>query len=286
MRKNPKIGAHVSVAGGIENSPKRAEEMGAECMQIFAGSPRRYEVSMPSQETKKSYKEELEKRNISPVYIHATYLLNLATEESSIYRKSFKSLLDTLNFCDEIDANGVIYHPGSPKGGDKKKAIKREIRAIKDIMKLFCGKSFLLLENTAGEKKIGTTPDEIGYILEQVNSEKVKVCVDTAHSFQSGNINNFDLKQIKEWIGRWKKEVGLENIFLFHINDSLTKGGSKNDKHANIGEGHIGKYGFLNLMKEEMVANIPWILEVPGFGGKGPDKKNIEILKSIREKAK
>ncbi len=281
----PKIGAHISMGGGLSKGIKRAKEMEVECMQIFAGSPRRYEVSLPTSIEIEKYKEDLEKEEIKPVYIHASYLVNLASEESNILQKSIKNISQTIDFANLINAEGVIYHPGSPKGSVKKKAIEREIKSILKILeKDSDGKSFLVIENTAGKKKIGTDPTEIGYIFKKINSSRLKVCVDTAHSLEAGNIKDFSEKKIREWILWWDREVGLKNIAAFHINDSLTSFGSQNDRHANIGEGYIGKKGFENLINIRETQHIPWILEVPGFDNKGPDKQNVDIIKRIRKK--
>ncbi len=282
MTKKPKIGAHVSLSGGLSRGVERGEGMGAECLQIFAGSPRRYEVSSPTKEEIGDYKEKLRQNRISPIYIHASYLLNLASEDDAILQKSLKSIQDTLFFADRIGADGVVYHPGSPKGGSKEKAIEREIKSITKVLSETPENTPLVIENTAGQKKIGTSPEEIGYIFRKVKSSRLRVCVDTAHSLEAGNIGEFTEKKIEEWLLMWEKEVGLENVCLFHINDSLTPSESQHDRHANIGEGFIGLDGFRNLMSFRKIIDIPWILEVPGFDGKGPDKKNIDILKKLR----
>jgi deoxyribonuclease IV len=277
-----KIGAHISAAGGISNVPRRAKEIGAECVQIFAGSPRRYDIFFPEEEELKKYREGVEKNKISPVYIHASYLLNLASEDATLIEKSIENLKKTMQFSFLIKADGVVYHPGSPKGKNKEEAIEREILNIIKILKETPEETVLVIENTAGKKKIGTNPDEVGYIFKKVNSPRLKVCVDTAHSFESGNIKNFNKKEIGEWLSWWDKKVGLQNIALFHINDSLTDFESQHDRHGNIGEGFIGKKGFQEMATFQEIKNTPWILEVPGFDGKGPDKKNIDILKGIR----
>jgi deoxyribonuclease IV len=280
--KTPKIGAHVSAAGGLSETLKRGLSIGAECLQIFAGSPRRYEVGEISYEEGLEYQCQAEKMKLFPIYIHASYLLNLASEEDLLVQKSKKNLIDNLIYSSKIGSRGVVYHPGSPKGGSKEDAIKREIEGIKDILSQTPKNSFLIVENTAGEKKIGTDPEEIGIIFKEVGSKRLKVCIDTAHSLESGNIIEFSKKGIKDWITWWGKDVGLENIELFHINDSLTKPGSRHDRHANIGEGYIGLKGFKELMNFQEINHIPWVLEVPGFDGGGPDKKNIDILRGTR----
>ncbi len=279
--KIPKLGAHVSVAGGLSEGALRAVDMGAECIQIFAGSPRRYDVPAVKSDEVEKFKKIISENKIGPIFIHASYLLNLASEDRSLKEKSIKSLLDSLRFADIIGARGVIYHPGSPKGGDKEKAIERETQTVKEILELFNGDAFLIIENTAGKKKIGVSPEEISLILKGTDGTRVKVCIDTAHSLESGNIKKFSLKEIERWVADWEDKVGIDNIVALHINDSKTDYMSRHDRHANIGEGFIGKSGFSNLVKSGHFFNIPWILEVPGFDGKGPDKKNINILKSL-----
>ncbi len=279
----PKIGGHVSVAGGLSNCVKNSKKIEAETIQIFTGSPRKYDVSKLSEEEFKKYKEGIKREKITPIYIHASYLVNLASEEKRILENSLKCMIETLQFASKIDALGVVYHPGSPKGGSKEKAIEREIIAIKRILEVGPNNVFLIIENTAGLKKIGTDPNEIGYIFKQVNSKNLKVCIDTAHSLESGNIERFEDVEIRRWLSWWEKEVGLKNLSLLHINDSLTAGGSHHDRHANIGEGFIGIEGFKKLMQFEKVRMVPWILEVPGFDNKGPDKKNLDILKKMRK---
>jgi deoxyribonuclease-4 len=277
-----RIGAHISSAGGLSKIPRRAKEIGAECIQIFAGSPRRYDIFFPRQEEIEKYRQEIKENEIDPVYIHASYLLNLASEDSAILEKSLENLKKTMEFSFLIKADGVVYHPGSPKGKDKEEAVEREIVSIIKVLEETPEETFLVIENTAGKKKIGTNPDEIGYIFKKVNSLRLKVCVDTAHSFESGNIKDFNKKNLEEWISWWDSKVGVDNIALFHINDSLTDFESQHDRHGNIGEGFIGEKGFQEMTTLKEIKNIPWILEVPGFDGKGPDKENIDILNKIR----
>ena len=281
--KNPKLGAHISASGGLGKSIQRAEEVGAECIQIFAGSPRRYEVASIGEKEKNYFQGELQEKRIYPVYIHASYLLNLASENRYIKERSLESVKESLKLCSFLGLQGVVYHPGSPKGGDKNMAIEREIECIKKILKETPEDAILVIENTAGEKKIGTNPKEVGYIFKEVRSSRLKVCIDTAHSLESGNIKEFKDEQIKQWMNDWNNEVGLENISLFHINDSQTKAESRHDRHANLGEGYIGLSGLKNLMRNKNASRFPWIIEVPGFDGKGPDKKNLDILKEMRE---
>ena len=120
----------------------------------------------------------------------------------------------------------------------------------------------------------------IKLILKKINSPRAKVCFDTAHAFEAGVIKYDDPKIINEIFNSWDKEVGLKNIVAIHANDSKTAYGSHNDRHENIGEGHIGLSGFKNLAKEKRLLDKTWLLEVPGFDNLGPDKRNVDTLRS------
>jgi len=143
------------------------------------------------------------------------------------------------------------------------------------------GQSHLVIENNAGGgEKIGKTIEELSWIFKQVGSKRLRVCLDTAHAFESGIIREYKLPEIKRFVDEWDKVVGLKNIVAIHANDSKTPWNSHNDRHENIGQGHIGLQGFKELAKEKRLWDKVWLLEVPGFRNEGPDKKNVDILKS------
>jgi len=278
---HPKIGAHVSAAGGLYNVIENAKNIGAECIQIFGASPRQWYAKMPAKETVERFKSEIEKSKIGPVYLHASYLVNLATPMRGLLKKSIKSLTDHLAICSQIGAEGLIFHVGSGKDTIKKAALDQEILAMKKVLKGVPGSAQLIMENTAGGgKKIGTVED-IAYLHKKVSSPRVKVCIDTAHAFESGMIEEYNPAEVKKLFDTWDEALGMENITVLHVNDSKTKSGSCHDRHENIGKGHIGLNGFKALAKEKRLKDKAWILEVPGFKGNGPDKKNVDILKSL-----
>ncbi len=276
----PIIGAHVSAAGGLKNSIKNAKKIGAECIQIFGASPRTYWAKMPSEKDAEEYKNALKDSNVKQVFLHAAYLVNLASNDSSIFKKSIKSLSDHLRITEIIGAQGLIFHIGSSKEQPREQAMKKTVLGMKQVLKAVPGKSRLIMENTAGGgQSIGRSAEEIGQLLKIINSKRVKTCVDTAHSFEAGMIDKFTPTEVKKFLDRWQKCVGRRNIVCFHINDSKTKFNSCHDRHENIGHGYIGLEGFKNLAADKRMKNMPWILEVPGFDGKGPDKRNIGILR-------
>ncbi len=281
----PQIGAHVSAAGGLWTAFDRAKEIGAECVQIFGSTPRSWSVKLPSAEEARTFKEAAKRSGVHPVYLHAPYLINLGSGEKRLFGASQTSLKGHLKIAEMLGAKGVIFHIGSAKGSTKEKAIPQIAASLKEILKEVPGKSLLILENAAGGgDKIGATPEEIADILKRVGSARTKVCFDTAHAFEAGMIHEYTPAGIAKLCGEWDKTIGLERIVVLHANDSKTVYNSHNDRHENIGEGYIGLAGFKALAKEQRLWNKDWILEVPGKNHEGPNKENIERLKSCFKK--
>ena len=277
----PKIGAHVSAAGGIYKSIENAKNIEAESFQIFGASPRTWFAKGHSKEDTEKFKKDLKASKLGPVFLHAAYLVNLAGPLADNRKKSIKSLTEHLSIAESIGAEGLVFHVGSAKEAPKDKAIEYIVKGIKEVLSKVKGKSKLILENDAGGGgKVGSL-EEIGKIVKTVKSNRVGVCIDTAHSFESGLIDEYTTPKVKKLFDDFDKYIGIKNLTVLHVNDSKTPAGSHRDRHENIGEGLIGLQGFKNLAKDKRVQNIPWILEVPGFEKTGPDKKNINILKKL-----
>ncbi len=282
MKEDTLIGGHVSTNGGLFVSPRNAMDIGANAMQIFGSSPRMWRARIPEKEEIKKYKEELKSRGIRAVFLHAAYLVNLASSNSDIYEKSVKSLIDHLMIAEMMGTEGLIFHVGSSKGMEKEKAFNQQALGMKEVLKRVPGTSSLIMENTAGGgEKIGGTIDELANLYSRVDSSRVAVCFDTAHALESGLVSSYTKENISDLFDEIDGKIGLRNLLVFHINDSKTPPSSHHDRHENIGEGYIGIRGFQEFAKEKRIAGKPWILEVPGFEGKGPDKKNIEIVKTL-----
>lgn len=278
----PNIGAHVSTAGGLWTAIENARAIGAGCFQIFGASPRQWAARLPSEKEVEKFKTALKESGLGPVYLHASYLINLASTNTFILKHSIQNLSTHLQIANILGAEGLIFHPGSAKGHKAKEvALNQEAEAMKEVLKNAPGKAKLFMENTAGGgNKIGTLQD-LEYLFKKINAPRVGVCVDTAHALEEGMINEYTPAKIKTFASAWDKAIGMEHIPVLHVNDSKTLSGSHHDRHENIGEGHIGREGFKNLAKEKGFRDKNWILEVPGFDDQGPDKKNIDILRSL-----
>src|SRR3989344_3799392 len=281
MKKRPSLGAHVSVAGGLLNGIKNAERIGAECIQLFGASPRAFAVGRKSPDEIAEFKKARDKAGVEQVFLHGAYLVNLASPDSSLRERSEVNLAGHLAIAESIGADGLIFHIGSGKEMPKSDALDIVVEAIKRILGFVKGNASLVIENSAGGgQTIGSSPREVGNVIERVGSHRLKVCWDTAHAFEAGQIEKYDESGVRALVQSFKDGFELDNLVAFHINDSKTPFNSKHDRHENLGEGHIGLDGFKNLAKARELYHAAWILEVPGFDDMGPDKKNLDILKS------
>lgn len=278
-----KIGAHVRTAGGVFNAIDHAVAMGAETIQIFSGSPQTWRRKNYTQTEVDSYKAKVEDTGIEPAFIHGLYLVNLASSDDALLARSYEALVAEMKAAELLDAKGVIFHIGSHRGAGYESCFRQVIEYVRRILDDTPASAWLILENAAGQGgAVGSKFAELGTIIRESGSDRVKVCIDTQHSFAAGH----DMKTrpgLEKMLDELDRDVGLERLVAVHANDSKIPLGGGVDRHANIGEGHIGRDGFENILSHPAFANIPFLLEVPGFDDHGPDKENVEILKSLRE---
>ena len=275
----PYLGAHVSAAGGHYRAIEKAKELGANTIQIFGASPRGWRASVPSSENIKKYKKALKDSDVKSVYLHGAYLVNLASE-GELYKKSIDNLSTHLQIAVALGADGLIFHIGASKEKDIEKVHSRIAKGVKEVLGKVKGEAKLIMENSSGGGgKIGSTLEELAALHKKLDFKRVAFCLDTAHVFEAG-VLDFSPSGIKEFFDEWDSKIGIENLVALHTNDSKTKFGSGSDRHENLGEGEIRLSGFRSLAKEKRLANTSWILEVPGFDNMGPDKRNLDILKS------
>jgi len=276
------LGAHVSTAGGVQNAFANAENIGANCFQIFGASPRQWKVKMPDDETLKAFHKEKERAQLGPIFLHASYLVNLGTPDDELYEKSVANLTDHLRIAELLGAEGLVYHVGSYKNSTPEESNKRVVEGMLKTLKDTPGNAHLIMENSAGGgSKLGLTIEEIGALYKSAASDRIKVCIDTAHAFGAGLFETYSPEELDAFKKTAESHLGLKNISVLHVNDSMAPYNSKKDRHDNIGEGEIGIQAFKNLAQDKFFSNIPWLLEVPGFEKTGPDKKNMNIVKSL-----
>ncbi len=283
----PKIGAHVSAAISLELSIDRAKEIGAEATQIFISPPQQWAQTKHEQEEIELYKSKVRESGITSNFIHGTYLVNLGTDKPENLQKSIDWLIYAMNMAGQLGVEGVIFHTGSHGGRGFQEVLPQIIKSISVILEGAqrpigsTNQPYMILENAAGAGNIiGDQFSELGAILKGVNHPRLKICLDTCHAFAEG----YDIKSqagLDKTLEEFDKEIGLENLVAIHANDTKFDIGSNKDRHENIGEGFVGKDGFENIVNHPKLKAIPFLLEVPGFAGNGPDIENIDILKSL-----
>jgi deoxyribonuclease-4 len=277
------VGAHVSTAGGLVQAHERAVERGCEAMQVFNQSPRQWR---PTRWKPEDVAEFLSLRKSSPVRsvtIHAVYLINPATKDPEMRRKSADSLIHALRMGDEIGADGVVLHPGSTVGEPHEEALPR----VGEMLKHVLGESDscrLLLENTAGAgNTLGRSFEELRELIDLSGGHKrIGLCLDSCHMLASGfDITTAD--KLTEVIDRCVKIVGIRRLRCLHVNDSLTPLGSNRDRHAIPGQGELGTRGCAAFLSEPRFEGLPALFEGPGTSGHAPDKVDVDTLKALRK---
>lgn len=273
-----KLGAHQSISGGYSEALKRIANIGGNCLQIFSSSPRGWSSFQINNEAIEQWNNKRNELNIDPIYFHATYLINLA-DDSRIGHASKQSLISEMNLAPKLGIKGSIIHLGSYKGEPSSIKYSTLITNIKEILNKTSPKSLFIIEN-AGNRKIGQTLEEISQIIKDVNDPRVKICFDTCHLFSNGYRFN-DPDELDAFFAKLSKLKINDLIEVWHINDSRDEFDSGHDRHDNIGKGKIGIDEFKTLLNHPKTKKYPFIIETPGFDGNGPDKKNLDILKSL-----
>ena len=278
----PVIGAHVSAAGGLPNAILHAQHIGADAIQLFGSSPRQWAVRIPSAKDGIAFKTAAKQAQLRAVFLHAPYLINLATSDVPLWKKSVTLLTATMKISEVIGAKGIIVHVGSGEGGlFREQSLARAASGIKQVLRQSAGKSLCIIENSAGGgEKVGKDLAEIVWLIKKIGSKRIGVCLDTAHAFEAG-IAEYSSTGVKKLADEIERTIGWPRLVAIHANDSKTEFGSKNDRHENIGKGFIGEDGFRNLLHHEKFRRAPFMLEVPGYDGTGPDKKNIDAMKRL-----
>ena len=278
-----KIGAHVSTAGGLSKAVGRGTDIGCEAIQIFGSSPQGWAFKPVPGEELETFRQGMAEANMGPVFLHAIYLINLGTPKEDVLEKGVQSLINYMGLASDIGATGVIVHPGSHGGAGYDAIFPQVVSSIQRVLDNSPEGPCLVLENMAGMgQHIGAKFDDLGRILKAIKSPRLKVCLDTQHSFAAGY--DMSTKQgIEAMIAEFDQDVGVSNLLAVHANDSKRPCGAGVDRHDNIGAGFIGEDGFTAIMSNPAFQDVPFLLEVPGFEGNGPDRQNIDILKKIRQ---
>ncbi|MFH1966959.1 MAG: deoxyribonuclease IV [Patescibacteria group bacterium] len=302
-----KIGAHVSTAGGVELAFERASIIGCNCVQIFSGSPRVWVKKPLDQHNWAKIRSESQRYAVSPVFTHAIYLANLASDRPDLIQKSVQTLTYDLKFDALIGRGGVAVHLGSHQGRGWLAVRDQLIKLILGLLQSTPVGSRLLVENSAGQQgKVCSDLADIRWLLDEVElvwqsrsleknhglmKNRLGWCFDTCHAFATGYYLGHKPPRLEGQSAMFEDRVvgsALQiitklklwsSLKMIHVNDSRDLFASGRDRHANLGEGKIDKRDLQYFLNYRQVKRIPLVLEVPGEGKKGPNKANVDRLK-------
>ncbi|HYD51837.1 MAG TPA: deoxyribonuclease IV [Gemmatimonadaceae bacterium] len=278
------LGAHVSAAGGTYEAPPRAGAIEATAMQLFTKMANRWAERECLDEECTKFRDAVGRTHVTQTVAHDSYLINLASPDEVLRRRSIESFVSELARCDALGIDFLVSHPGNFID-DREAGIARNADAIAEALERVPGATVLCLETTAGSgTALGATFEELAAIIARLPTPlqpRVGVCVDTCHVHSAGYdlVNDFDAT----W-SRFTDALGMARLRVLHLNDSKTPFASRRDRHELIAEGSLGETPFRRLMSEDRFASVPKIIETPKLDdAETTDRRMLERLRGYCE---
>lgn len=269
-----RFGAHLSIAGGMHHALLEAQWLGMDTLQVFVKNQRQWRGALLREDDVERWNELLCAPRFGPAVAHATYLINLASADPALRRRSAAALEDELLRCERLSISYLVLHPGAAGEQPRAQALRRVAEALARILSDHPALRVMpLLETTAGQgTALGARFGELAEIISLSGAtDRIGVCIDTCHVFAAGyDIRRTDVYE--RMVAEAQATVGLERIRCFHLNDSRGACGSRLDRHEHIGHGCIGTAGFRHVLRDERFVGVPMILETP----KGADERGVE----------
>lgn len=276
------LGAHMSIAGGVDKAIERGQSIGCTAVQIFVKKNNQW-FSKPLEKDEIERFIKLQKETGIFMFAHAGYLINLASPDKDTYNKSMNSMLDELKRCESLKLPFIVLHPGSHRDQGEEKGLKKIAESINKLFNLTKGyKVKILLETTAGQgTNLGYKFEQIAKLLELAEEpDRLGVCFDTCHSFAAG----YDIKSKEGYKKTWEefdRIIGFKKLMAFHLNDSKREFGSRVDRHEHIGKGTLGKESFEHLLNDKRFKDRPMVIETPKDPEMNFDRMNLKHLRSL-----
>jgi len=276
-RDTVRLGVHASIAGGLHLALERAHALGCTTMQIFSHNPRGWALKQITKEEGTLFRQKSMEFDISPVYVHVSYLLNIASPDTVLREKSTEMLVQEMRRADAIGAGYVVLHTGTAHD------VEGTTRAIESLNKVFEEGPFkagLLLENTSGKRgDIASRIEALARLHEGFGGRSAGLCIDTCHAFAAG----YDFRrqgEIDRIAGECKNLLGSGMVKLIHLNDSKGAAGSGADRHEHIGEGSIGEAALKKFLRHSEFQGVPIVLETPKHNDED-DSRNLATVRRL-----
>jgi len=272
------IGAHTSIAGGVDNAVEEQLEYGGNCGQIFSHSPQVWQDPNVGDEEARTFRERTDEEGVGPWVIHSSYLVNLCTPKDDLRAKSIDSMQKEVEAAAKLGIEYVNVHLGAHTGAGVEGGLDNAASALDELD--IPDDVTVLIESDAGSgTKLGGEFEHLAAVLER-SEQDLEVCLDTAHMFAAG----YDLstpEAVRETITEFDDVIGLENLACIHLNDSKHACGTNKDEHAHLGEGEIGEDGIEAVVSHDALGDVPFVLETPTEDGRG-FAWNVERARELR----
>lgn len=283
VQERDELGAHVSAAGGCAHAPGRGAELDSAVIQLFTKQPNRWAEREVEPGEAQAFHAAREEHGIRVAASHDSYLINLATPDDALFRRSLASFTAELRRSEALGLDFAVTHPGNATDGDRSRGLRQNADAIAAALDAVPGHLRVLLEGTAGTgTALGSTFEELGTLLRRVEErhpDRIGVCLDTCHLWAAG----YDLRQLDRVLDHFHRAVGLRHLRFLHLNDSATPFDSRRDRHADIGAGTIGETGFRAIVAHPALRQVPKVIETPkGDDALAADRANLARLRSYR----
>jgi len=285
----PILGAHQSIAGGYYRAVEIAAEYGMDCVQLFTKNNNQWQGKPLTDDDVRLFREALQKTGVKLPCAHDSYLINLASPDDVLWKKSVDAFTIELERAESLGLIGVVMHPGSHVTSTPEEGLSRIVAALDEVHRRTAGfKTETLLETTAGQgSNLGHRFEHLAQILNEVaDADRIGVCVDTCHIFAAG----YPVTTAEEYdatMTEFDRVIDLQRIRAFHLNDSVKGLGSRVDRHAKIGAGQLGLEPFRHLLNDKRFAKIPMYMETPKGEEEGEqlDAINLRTLRSLVAKS-
>jgi deoxyribonuclease IV len=282
-----RLGAHLSggVKGAVDHARRIGLDAGGGPIQLWSRNPSAWRSAAHDPRVVARFREDCATHNLGPVLIHGIYLMNFASPDDALWERSIEALADQLTVGAGLGAAAVVIHPGAGKEQPLPQALDRcalALRRALDATAAVPDRPLLALETCAGAgTSLGRTFGELAALLERLDGDPaVSFCLDTAHLWGSG----YDLATesgLAATTAELESTIPIERVVAVHANDAKVPLGSQKDRHENIGQGQIGEAAFARMLAHPVWRRWPWVMEVPGYDGEGPDAANLEVLRRL-----
>ncbi|WP_436902986.1 deoxyribonuclease IV [Halovenus halobia] len=273
------VGAHVSVAGGVDNAVQRQLDVGGNCGQIFTTSPQVWQEPSIEDDEAERFRDGSTDAGVGPWVIHSAYLVNLATPKEDLREKSLSSMQAELDAADQLGVEYVNVHLGAHTGAGVEGGLDNAATVV-DSLEIPDGVTLLIESDAGSGTKLGGEFEHLAGVIERTEAD-IEVCLDTAHAFAAG----YDLSSaeaVEQSLAEFDEVVGFDKLAYVHLNDSKHDCGTNKDEHAHIGEGKIGEDGMRAFLNHEATRDVPLALETPTEDGKSYEW-NIGRVQELRE---